>query len=85
MISTLLPYPSAVATEIRYEEQRFPTVTICNQNPCKRQAVMVAGNPDFAAMNTMLQTYQQAARQALSSADIYGFQVTNRVHSKKGY
>lgn len=46
---------------------------------------MVAGNSDFAAMNTMLQTYQQAARQALSSADIYGFQVTNRVHSKKGY
>lgn len=58
MISTLLSYPSAVNTKILSDLQRFPAVTICNQNPYKKS--VVDGSSNFLNMKNMLADYEKA-------------------------
>ncbi|RCN44560.1 hypothetical protein ANCCAN_09448 [Ancylostoma caninum] len=70
MISKFIRFPVGVETEIFFEEQPFPVVTVCNSNPYKSS--VISSNSKFKKIQKLMDTYEMAVNKTLSSADTYG-------------
>ncbi|CAD6186173.1 unnamed protein product [Caenorhabditis auriculariae] len=73
MIAKYLSFPAAVTTDILFEEQDFPVVTICNSNPYKYSVVQ--SNSAFNDINDLMTIYKQAVA-GTASNDKYGLSKT---------
>ncbi|KAL6730601.1 hypothetical protein Aduo_001563 [Ancylostoma duodenale] len=70
MISKFIQFPVGVNTEIFFEEQPFPVVTVCNSNPYKFS--VISNDSKFKKILKLMDTYEMAVSKSLSSADTYG-------------
>ncbi|VDM76623.1 unnamed protein product [Strongylus vulgaris] len=65
IITKFIAFPVDVSTEIVFEEQQFPVVTVCNANPYKLS--VIESNSSFDKVETLMNTYRDALAQSLTS------------------
>ncbi|CAP30945.2 Protein CBR-ASIC-2 [Caenorhabditis briggsae] len=58
LIAKFFSYPATVNTEILFEKQIFPVVTVCNMNPYKY--TVVKSNTAFQGVNSLMTAYSNA-------------------------
>ncbi|EGT39933.1 CBN-ASIC-2 protein [Caenorhabditis brenneri] len=58
LIAKFFSYPATVNTEILFQKQIFPVVTVCNMNPYKY--TVVKSNTNFQGVNNLMTAYSQA-------------------------
>ncbi|KAK5982674.1 hypothetical protein GCK32_001656 [Trichostrongylus colubriformis] len=71
MIVKFISFPTNVNTEIFFEEQDFPVVTVCNSNPYKYS--VIANDSNLASIVNLMEVYKEAVTKSLASDDAYGF------------
>ncbi|CAI2310181.1 unnamed protein product [Caenorhabditis sp. 36 PRJEB53466] len=69
LIAKYFSYPATVTTEILFEKQTFPVVTVCNMNPYKYSVVKTSSA--FSSVNSLMTAYSNAAA-GTYSADKWG-------------
>ncbi|CAA96693.1 Degenerin-like protein asic-2 [Caenorhabditis elegans] len=74
LIAKFFSYPATVNTEILFEKQIFPVVTVCNMNPYKYS--VVKSNSAFSSVNTLMTTYSDATVGTFST-DKWGLYADN--------
>ncbi|CAJ0595055.1 unnamed protein product [Cylicocyclus nassatus] len=67
IFTKFLAFPIDVSTEIFFEEQPFPVVTVCNANPYKLSVIQ--SDSKLGKIKTLLQSYKAAVAKTLPSSD----------------
>ncbi|CAI4221198.1 unnamed protein product [Auanema sp. JU1783] len=70
MIVKFFKFPVMVTTDIFFQEQNFPVVTVCNFNPYK--FAEVNSNSKFSRIKDLMSAYNRAVANTLTTDDQYG-------------